>query len=345
MALSLPVTVQDINATWLADALTQQKRFGTVEIEGLTATAAQKWNVAETVFVEVRRIEAAIPLPKKLFVKFTPEPDPLASIFPGEQKFYAGLGENQLPVAPCLAAMRDETTGGTCLILEDLRPSHTDTPWPLPPTLPRCRLALQSLAAIHASKAQSANDALLRRETLLAEHVTTMLPAFLADLGDRLSPERADILSNACQHGLRLKEARFRTGKPVTTIHGDAHLWNALYPRDEEKGRALWIDWEDWRVDFAGLDLALMMAMHWYPERRIRFEKSLLEDYRIAFNEAGSNHLNWDDLWHDYRLGHVCNASIPIFQHAAGSDHASWWSHLERWFLAFDDLECRELLA
>jgi len=35
---------------------------------------------------------------------------------------------------------------------------------------------------------------------------------------------------------------------------------------------------------------------------------------------------------------------VPIFQYQAGNAHASWWSHLERWFLAFEDLDCRELI-
>jgi len=36
---------------------------------------------------------------------------------------------------------------------------------------------------------------------------------------------------------------------------------------------------------------------------------------------------------------------IPVFQHSAKLPAAIWWSHLERIFLAFDDLGCEELLA
>lgn len=170
-----------------------------------------------------------------------------------------------------------------------------------------------------------------------------MLPGFLDDMGDRISKDRAALLVQVCSRLTDLKAARYQSGRPVTRIHGDAHFWNALYPKDAD-GAALLIDWEDWRVDFAGLDLALMMALHWYPHRRAEHETNLLKDYLRAYNACDVEEMSWEALLHDYRLGHVCNAAVPIFQHAAGSEHASWWSHLERWFLAFEDLQCQELL-
>jgi hypothetical protein len=39
----------------------------------------------------------------------------------------------------------------------------------------------------------------------------------------------------------------------------------------------------------------------------------------------------------------VRQLAIPVFQHA-NKPAAIWWSHLERVFLAFDDLGCEELL-
>jgi len=36
------------------------------------------------------------------------------------------------------------------------------------------------------------------------------------------------------------------------------------------------IDWESWHISTATMDLAHMMAMHWYPDRRNRMERLLL---------------------------------------------------------------------
>ena len=43
-------------------------------------------------------------------------------------------------------------------------------------------------------------------------------------------------------------------------------------------------DWDSWRGGTGSDDLAYMIAMHWYPERRARLESHLLDKYheRIA---------------------------------------------------------------
>ncbi|WP_371223922.1 aminoglycoside phosphotransferase family protein [Roseovarius sp. 2305UL8-3] len=307
-------------------------------------TAGPKWNLADTAFVNVSYEDPTTALPTKLFVKIRQEPDPLSAICPGEQKFYETAQDKDLPIAPCLASLSDKDSRASCIILQDLSRTHEASPWPLPPPVARCVLAVRSLAKVHAHWAQAADDELYQRETQLDAFVAEMLPGFLTEMGDRLSGDRAALLARVCKRIPELKATRYESPRPVTRIHGDAHFWNVLYPKDETKDVARLIDWEDWRIDFVGLDLALMIAMHWYPQRRDLHEVSLLKEYLRAYNECDVAEISWEDFWHDYRLGHICNAPIPVFQHSAGKDHASWWSHLERWFLAFEDLNCSELL-
>lgn len=344
MISAVPKSLSDMTANWLAEVLSAQSAMGGVVISDVKVTQATKWNVADTAFLEVTYGQSAPQLPRKLFAKLRPEVDPLAELFPGEQRFYEDARTADLPVAPCFAAIREQDTGATCILLQDLRETHTPTDWPLPPTLERCKQAVGSLAKVHAHWLQQASDALHERDENLSAHVSELLPAFFAAMGDRLPKERASLLERACSQAPRLKAKRYESGRPVTRIHGDAHFWNVLYPIDSNVGEALLIDWEDWRIDFAAADLAFLIAMHWYPDRRRRYEKALLQDYLSVFCAHGARGIAWDELWQDYRLGHICNAVIPIFQHAAGHAHGSWWSHLERWFLAFDDLDCRDLL-
>ncbi|MEM9010892.1 MAG: hypothetical protein AAGE18_06675 [Pseudomonadota bacterium] len=345
MALAIPAHPSAITARWLEDVLAAHRPTAPrVTIAALEVEPAIKWNQAETAFLKIRYARNAPDLPTRLFTKLRREPDPLSDIFPGEVRFYNDARDADLPIAPCLAAFADPATGATCVLLEDLRPTHVTVDWPLPPTVAQCRLALTSLARVHADGRQRAGSALGVREALLGRHVADMLPAFIDMLGDRLPKDRADRLVAACQATPDLKAAAYASGGPVTRVHGDAHFWNVLYPRPSTKADALLIEWEDWRIDLAGTDLALLMAVHWYPDRRARHEVDLLRHYLAHLNRTAVEPMTWDDLWHEYRLGLVCNAAIPVFQQAAGTPHASWWSHLERWFLAFEDLGCAELL-
>ncbi|WP_299483897.1 phosphotransferase [uncultured Roseibium sp.] len=344
MSVSIPRAPIDIDADWLSEVLSDHGRHGPVQVKELTVTPSTRWNVADTAFLEAEFVDPPADLPARFFLKIRQDPDPLADIFPGEQVFYATANKTGLPLADCFVSLVDPSSGATCILLEDLSTTHVATPWPMPPTLPHCHMAVRSLAALHAHWAQSATDDLNKRERVLGLHVSEMLPAFLAKLGDRLPEDRAVLLERVCERIPALKADRYKGGGTVTRIHGDAHFWNVLYPRDENRDDAILIDWEDWRVDFAGMDLALMIAMHWYPHRRAFHEVNLLKSYLQTYNASASTRISWEDFWHDYRLGHVCNAVVPVFQHSADNTHASWWSHLERWFLAFEDLNCRELL-
>ena len=91
-------------------------------------------------------------------------------------------------------------------------------------------------------------------------------------------------------------------------------------------------------------DLAYMIALHWDRARRARHERPLLRRYHAALSAEIPDGYAWDALLADYRLGHLRNIVVPIFQQQMGATNGGWWSHLERWFLAFEDLGCDELL-
>jgi hypothetical protein len=46
-----------------------------------------------------------------------------------------------------------------------------------------------------------------------------------------------------------------------------------------------------WRVDVATDDLAYMMALHWFPDHRRRFERHLLDHYHTALIANGGDRL------------------------------------------------------
>ena len=58
-------------------------------------------------------------------------------------------------------------------------------------------------------------------------------------------------------------------------------MWNCFLPRDGGDDVRLF-DWDGWRIGVAASDLAYMMAMHWYPDRRRRLERPLLDRYHAT---------------------------------------------------------------
>ncbi len=348
----VPRDPRTITSEWLSARLAQGGGLPSGRVASVAVEPAAKWNLAQLARLAVEYDRQAPPAaPRRLFVKIAPSDVPLAEIFPGEFAFYAEAPARSLPLAPCFGAFRDPQAGLTCILLQDLTATHQPTAWPLPPPVPLCELAVGALAGLHAhwwragDAAAGAHAAGLNaNERQLASYFQALLPAFFDEMGDRLAPERRDLLQRVCDGVPDLKSRRLAAGRPITRVHGDAHFWNFLYPRDLGRHGCVVIDWEDWRDDFGASDLAMMMALHWYPDRRARHEERLLRGYLAALRRHGVSGYGWDDLRADYRLGHLQNVIVPLFQQQAGHAHASWWSHLERWFLAFDDLDCKALL-
>ena len=238
----------------------------------------------------------------------------------------------------------------TRVLLEDLSESHRALgDWPVPPAREDCERLLDAYARFHAawwddarlgvSVGRFRDDAMLAAS---AADIAERWTRFRVMLGDRLGAERAERGERVMRALPRLAD-RHRSRRHLTIVHGDAHVWNALLPR-ETGGTVRVIDWPGWRIDFAARDLAYMMALHWYPERRGRLERDLLRHYHDRLVAHGVAGYDFDALRSDYRRAVVQQIAIPVWQATSGLPPAIWWSHFERAMLAFDDLGCAELL-
>ena len=245
----------------------------------------------------------------------------------------------------------DVVSNSSNFLLEDLSESHWQTRWPVPPSLDDCESSLSAIAKLHAFWW---NSPFLQQnfQNMLSEGnwwdirinlAVDRFGSFLDFMGDRLSGERRAVFElvltspNQGWHPVCV-------GAPVTMLHGDAHFWNFLFPNDHKLHPAIMIDWNSWDIGRAADDLAYMMALHWYPERRSRFELSLLEHYYRSLVDSGVSGYGFDALMLDYRHSVIMNLFIPVWQWERGIHPSIWWFHLERAFLAFEDLDCRELL-
>lgn len=254
-------------------------------------------------------------------------------------------------VPRCFDALWDAQAPAWSLVLEDLTDSHViATPWPLPPTLEQCTSIIQARAHFHA---QWWDDARLgtavgpwTEPPVMDSHVHTLAEHFrrFADrLGDGLAGERRTLYERFLDAAPRLL-SRYYSHRHLTIVQGDAHVWNAFLPRQGGQD-VRFFDWDSWRVDLGADDLAYMMALHWYPDLRRRYEPTLLDRYHEALVAHSVQGYARRALQEDYRLAVLWQMATPVWQAAHDIPSVVWWNNFERIMLAVDDLGCRELLA
>ncbi len=255
-------------------------------------------------------------------------------------------------VPRCLDADWSADTNAWHLLLEDLSATHMiATIWPLPPASGQCEIIVGSLARVHAEwwdnpglgasvGAWQDADALQQMLQTFAGH----LARFIDQYGDRLPLERRQLYDRLIEVAPRLRQ-RYLSHRNVTVAHGDAHVWNCMLPRDVESDDARFFDWDSWHIGVGTSDLAYMIAMHWYPDRRRRYEPHLLDRYHRELLARGIESYDRRALADDYRLSVLQRITTPVWQASFNIPPAIWWNNLERIFLAVDDLDCRELLG
>lgn len=333
---------------WLRRSGTLQ--YGTItdvqielEIESTTSTLA--------FLTAAYSSDAPANLPRQIVIKSPLNRPSVRAEGVGEVEFYRRLSPvlGTPPLVRCLAALEDGEGEAGTIVLEDLRATHDHPPWPLPPSLSQCEIALDALARVHSQLWDAPTLGTGVGQFHTPESLTSMvhgiaahLPAFIDDLGDRLTIEGRHIyervFSSSLRPWMRLVERR-----ALTIIHGDAHTWNFLFPRSGA-GPAFLIDWQLWHIDLGARDLAFFMALHWYPSRRREFERPFIKYYYERLLVYGIENYSFDELWLDYRRCVVRNLTIPIIFWNRGMKPEGWWHRLECALTAYRDLDCEELL-
>jgi thiamine kinase-like enzyme len=251
----------------------------------------------------------------------------------------------------CFDAQWDDATRGWHLLLEDLTDTHAlPSVWPLPPRRADCERIIATLARFHAAWWDDARlgagigirpDAAARQQ--YAERFAAALAHFFDRLDDNLSVERRALYERFVAALPRLFEG-YVNRRHVTVRHGDSHVWNCLLPNDGGSDVRLF-DWDSWRIAPAASDLAYMMAMHWYPDRRRRLEPLLLDRYHAVLLEQGVQGYDRAALAEDYRRSTLWLLMLPVWQAADNIPPVVWWNNLERILLAVDDLDAPALLG
>lgn len=346
---------EQVTPEWLTETL---RRNGFLERGGVTEVSV-KLTRALTVSI-VSRIEATFSAdaptraPSRLFLKLSNpdfQIDAPRDRPPAEVVFYTSIAREMPdpPVVRCYDAAYSRDDGRSHLLLEDLTETHRQPSPYLPPTLAESEREVDALAQIHAHwwehpRLGNGVGRLLDESQVeeIARRAANDFERFSDFLGDRLSDARRKIYERVIACFPKPWE-RLTKAKGLTLTHGDAHFGNFMHPR-EHGGRTYLVDWQLWHPHIGPRDLAYMMTLFWYPERRARMEEALLRRYQRGLLAGGVSRYTWEQCLEDYRWSAIRNIFIPILQWSRGMPGWLWWSQLEKALTAFEDLRCIDLM-
>lgn len=347
-------SLDEITIDWLAQILRKRYSITSQEIKGFQIK--KNWNstVSGAAIIEINYKKNKLDLPESLFIKITKSnlPEELKGFGEKEVRFYNEVAPKceQSLILFCYFAQYDETNKIFNLVFEDLSRSHYVTEWPIPPTFENCNLAIECLARIQSfwwdhQDLQNIVAEFPTKKMFIVDFndfVNNDLQNFIDFMGDRLTEKRKEIMKRYIDN-FEILIDRFMTFKNITLIQKDAHFWNFLFPIKKEDPIKI-IDWQVYSYGLATDDLAYMIAMHWYPDRRKEFEFKLLKNYHNVLLKNGISNYTFDDLIMDYKRSVIKMLFTPVEFWSKKINAEIWWSHLERIMLAFEDLNCIELL-
>ena len=296
-------------------------------------------------------------LPNRFFLKLSRQPG--VAWGDRELEFYRlvapamaeSLRADTLPFPRHFDVAYSAETGNGHVLLEDLSPTHAVGDGVLPPSTSHCEEMVDALACMHAfwwehPRLGSDIGAHLTAETIdsLLTQAKENLAGWLEAMGDRVSPARRATYERVCAAWPPRRVERLVAGRGITLVHRDTHAANFLYPRFAGRDHVRLVDWQSWRVDTGTDDLAYMMAAHWYPERRTRLERLLLERYYGRLREFGVAGYTWEECWYDYLASIIRVLFFLIGGWQPGRAPALWFDRVERATLAYEGLGCAHLL-
>jgi thiamine kinase-like enzyme len=268
-----------------------------------------------------------------------------------------------LPIPRCYNLKDLEQKESYCFLLDDLSKTHEEVRSIIPPSEIQYKLAINSLAIIHAKfwdhselynlvpdKKIMGYNPMGYKLLKSKKQIPRIMKQVLEFLRDKISEKRKEIYRLVASQFIDLKLNRLKLKKNLTLTHGDAWLGNFLLPKQYNYNKynanhqAYIIDWGMWSVGFGPNDLAHMIGLNWPPESRKNLEKDLVKHYLKELVKNGINDYSWDDCWHDYRLGIIGELLSPILWCYWKLHPDIWTDRLEYSYQSFKDLKCLDII-
>lgn len=354
-------SVDQITPAWLTQRLREgghltQGRVVSIEPHGQRSAATGGPGFHARNRIKIRYSSDATPsAPSNLYLK-AHDGAVYKSAGEREVEFYTSVAANMPypPTVSCFDAAYNPETGAYHLLLEDVSETHRTVHPEEPATSSDVERMLDALARLHAhwwghSQLGNGIGALPTATTLHHSflQLRNVFPEYVAYLGDRLSTERRRIYEAILTQYAEVLIRRLAEHGTLTLVHDDAHAGNFLLPREAEGQRVYLVDWQQWGVQVGLHDVAYLIALFWYPERRARMEQSVVREYHSRLRQYGVERYAWEACWDDYRLQAIGNLLVPFWAWVNAREQWGFhrWHQLEKAMLAYDDLGCAELLG
>lgn len=345
-------SIDALTPAWLTEVLTARRVLSQGRVVDIEKECDAPFMATVCRLALTYSANASPAAPRKLFLKSAPGGTGTQVHGRQEARFYqmAMDDEADLPIPTCYLAAIDDATGTLTLLLEDLSDTHEALEHEIPPTEPQCYQLMEVLARLHAVWWDSPRlgvdiGTAPTRQAIAAafDEDVANFRAFAEFLGDRLQPSRRAIFDRVIRSLAAIRLERIGSQRQLTLCHGDAHAWNFLYPREAGDSPRL-LDWEALRIDIGARDVAYLIAVFWHPERRKWLEKALVRHYHEQLHANGVTGYSWDACWYDYRLSVIHLLFEPVWWWRHQTPAFLWWHRLERLMMAYEDLQCAELL-
>jgi hypothetical protein len=96
--------------------------------------------------------------------------------------------------------------------------------------------------------------------------------------------------------------------QPWTLLHQDFRCENIFFDGDT----VVAIDWQGLGRGPAAYDLAYALGGSMRSEDRLQHERDMLQGYYDRVTDSGITGYSWDELWRDYRIGHLVNTATAV---------------------------------
>jgi hypothetical protein len=347
---------EQITPEWLTDVFRKKSLLDAAKVTSVRIVLTKTLPVSMVARLEVDYSPGASDIaPSKLFLKLsnpTYAQPGLPDAGPNEVRFYQLVGDdiNGPPLVKCYDTGYSSDLSSSYILMEDLSDTHFQPKSPGAPSEICSGFAVKCLAQFHAlwwDHPRLGHDIGNVFDQVWLKDFTVGLEdsvrSFTDFLGESLSMERRRIYERM----LALSNTvwgRLTDPAGLTITHGDTHWWNFLYPRDPISERTRIFDWQLWHLDLGPRDLAFLIALGGFAERRPELDMQLVRLYHDTLLDHGVRNYSWSRFWDDYRYSAIRNLNIPVIFWTQGKHPDTWGNALERAFQAYDELNCNELL-
>jgi hypothetical protein len=349
-------SIDQATPAWLTSVLFRGGYLLKGEVDSLSVTRVFTEQLGSiSYFLAVTCSDGATPgVPSRLFLKL-PRPNlaPEAIAWAGEKEIHMYQAflphQRDLPIIQCYDAVYDAELGKYHLLLDDLSGTHDQPAWHLDIAERYIFQTTDCLAQFHAywwehPHLDAIAGALPNVATIQAE-IQRLQGAFsrFADVaGDLLSAEDHRIYKTVLAALPALWRQRTNP-HGQTLVHGDAHFWNFLYPRDPQQHHTCMIDWQLSHIRPGAHDLAYAIVLR-YPHRTPAIEHALVKRYYEQLLLHGVQNYSWEACWDSYRRQAAEQVLFPMRFWMNGLPADFWGVFLQRPLRAFGELVCAEVL-